>query len=237
MNHKRLGVIGGMGPKATAVFFDRIVDCTDASSDQDHIDIVILNHATLPDRTSIILSGQDKVFLEAISKDLKMMELAGVSNIAIPCNTSHYFFKQMQEATSVNLINMVDETLKEIHARYGDNAKVGLLATKGTVNSGIYGSGCESYGMKLHVPSEAVQGRVMDIIYNDVKSNANVDPGKLEAVIGELMQQDGCDCVIIACTELSCIKLSEAVKRSTVDAMEMLVRRSIELSGKQYVAR
>lgn len=237
MNQTRLGIIGGMGPKATSVFFDRIVDSTAASSDQDHIDIIVLNHATLPDRTNIILSGQDELFLEAISKDLKLMELAGVSNIAIPCNTSHYFFKQMQEKTSVNIINMVDETLKEIHVRYGDNAKIGLLATKGTVNSGIYRTSCEAYNMQLYVPSEDVQAQVMDIIYTDVKSNANVDPTKLERIISDLVQEDGCDCVILACTELSCIKLSEAAKRSSIDAMEVLVRKSIELSGKQYISK
>jgi len=237
MSSKRLGIIGGMGPKATAVFFDRIVDCTAASSDQEHIDAVILNHTALPDRTSIILSKQDARFLDAIANDLRLLEYAGVDNIAIPCNTSHYFYDEMQKLTAVPIIHMVDETIKVIHSQFGDGTKVGLLATNGTVGSGVYSRSAEASSLRLHVPNDDIQQKVMDIIYNDVKRDANVDPAKLEAIIEEFIEKEGCSCVILACTELSCIKLNDDVKQHTVDAMEVLVRRSIELSGKQWISR
>ncbi|MGO4369490.1 aspartate/glutamate racemase family protein [Paenibacillus sp. MCAF20] len=235
MEHKSLGVIGGMGPKATSVFFDKVIEHTAADRDQEHINMIILNHVTLPDRTSVILSGQGELFLEAIEKDFKLLELAGAAHIAIPCNTSHYFYDQMQEMTTVPIINMVDETLKAIHAKYGDNSKIGILATTGTINSGVYKAGCESYNMKLHEPNEAIQELVMDIIYNQVKSNLEVDPAVLEGIINELVYQEGCNCVIIACTELSCIPISKQTMEISIDAMQVLVDQSIVRSGKQTI--
>lgn len=232
MEHKSLGVIGGMGPKATAVFFDKIIENTVAERDQDHIDMIILNHASIPDRTSVILGGNSELFLEAIAKDLKLLELAGAAHIAIPCNTSHYFYHEMQQLTSVPIINMVDETLEAIYNKYGAGSKIGILATSGTINSGIYAAGCDKYGMQLYVPNDSIQKQVMKIIYTNVKSNMNFDPTELETLIHELVYTHGCHCVILACTELSCIKLNAQAAECSIDAMQVLVEKSIILSGK-----
>ncbi len=233
MEHKCLGVIGGMGPKATAVFFDKVIEHTDADRDQEHIDMIILNHATIPDRTSVILEGTKEIFLEAVAKDLKLLELAGADHIAIPCNTSHYFYDDMQAMTSVPIIHMVNETLSLICKRYGAGARIGLLATSGTVRSGIYAAGCAQHGLELVVPDEAMQAKVMKIIYTNVKGDNNFDPEELEALIGELVHDYGCQAVILACTELSCIQLGPSAAAYTVDAMQVLVETSIVRSGKQ----
>jgi aspartate racemase len=232
METKSLGVIGGMGPKATSVFFEKVIDNTVAGRDQDHLDMVILNHATLPDRTNIILNGNDELFLEAIQKDFNLLEKANVSNIAIPCNTSHFFYEKMLEMTDINIINMVDETVKEIYLKYGKDTKVGILATSGTIRTDIYKVGCEKYNMQLHTPTEELQSQIMNIIYNDIKGALDVDASGIETIISELVQNENCSIVILACTELSCIKLREDIAKYCIDAMDVLVNRSIELSGK-----
>lgn len=235
MEQKRLGIIGGMGPKATAVFMDMLVDHTKAVRDQDHIDMVVLNHASLPDRTEVILSGEKDRFLGAVEKDIRLLEHVGVANIAIPCNTSHYFYQDMQAMTSIPIIHMVDETLQEIARRYEAGSKVGVLATNGTLRSGIYRQTCDKYSMRYHDIDDAMQTEVMRIIYEDVKRDNNVSPDKLEAIILDLVERAECQCVIIACTELSCISISDKAKAHSIDAMAMLVKRSIELSGKQTI--
>lgn len=232
MESKSLGVIGGMGPKATSVFFDSIVENTDANKDQDHINMVILNHATLPDRTNAILDGKDDLFLDSIRNDIELLEKAGVSNIAIPCNTSHYFYDKMQEMTDIHIINMVEETIKEIYAKYGENAKIGIMATNGTIKSDVYKKVCQQYGLQLYYPDEMIQEQVMDIIYNKVKRDLEVDSKEIEDLVFNFIFQQECSCVILACTELSCIKLTDDVAKYCVDAMKVLVKKSIELSGK-----
>jgi aspartate racemase len=237
MEHKSLGVIGGMGPKATSVFFDKVIEQTAAERDQEHINMLIVNHATLPDRTGVILSGEGQLFLQAVAKDLQLLEGAGVSNIAIPCNTSHYFYDEMQQMTTVPIIHMVDETLKVIAKQYGAAVRVGILATNGTVNSGVYRKSCAAYGLELHEPHAAMQEHVMDIIYNKVKKNLPVEPSEFEGIIEELLNEADCQCVIIACTELSCIPLRPDIASHCVDAMNVLIEQSIIRSGKQMIGR
>ncbi|WP_123042927.1 aspartate/glutamate racemase family protein [Cohnella candidum] len=233
MENKRLGIIGGMGPKATSVFMDRIIDHTVAERDQDHIDMLVLNHATLPDRTEVILENDGRKFLTAIEPDFRFMEHAGVSHIAIPCNTSHYFYDDMQGMTTIPIINMVEETLKVIAERYGKGSQAGLLATNGTVRSGVYRKAAERLGIRLYEPDASVQQQVMDIIY-DFKKGKKDSSAELESVVRQLLDREGCDCAILACTELSCIPVSEETAAYCADAMDVLVRKSIELSGKRF---
>ncbi|WP_168121329.1 amino acid racemase [Paenibacillus sp. HB172176] len=237
MKQNSLGIIGGMGPKATAVFFDKIIENTVAERDQDHVDMIILNHASIPDRTAVILGGDSSGFLEEIGKDLRLLEIAGAAHIAIPCNTSHYFYEQMQDLTSIPIINMVEETIKLIHERFGSGARVGLLATDGTVQSGIYTTTSRQYGMELHVPNERIQRQVMKIIYTNVKNHMDFSSHELEAIIDELVMEQGCQCVILACTELSCIKLRPVYAECSIDAMQVLVEKSIVLSGRSVVGK
>lgn len=222
-----------MGPKATSVFMDRIIDHTVAERDQDHIDMLVLNHATLPDRTEVILENDGRKFLTAIEPDFRFMEHAGVSHIAIPCNTSHYFFDDMQGMTRIPIINMVEETLKVIAERYGKESQAGLLATNGTVRSGVYRKAAERLGIRLYEPDASVQQQVMDIIY-DFKKGKQDSSAELESVVRQLLDREGCHCAILACTELSCIPVSAETAAYCADAMDVLVRKSIELSGKRF---
>lgn len=235
VNNYRLGILGGMGPKATAVFMDQIIEHTAAERDQDHIDMVIVNHATLPDRTTVILEREEQRFLQAIERDFRLLEAADVAHIAIPCNTSHVFYDALQRMTRIPIIHMVDETVKVMADRHGPNAKIGLLATNGTVRSGVYGQICEKYGLQLHVPNEDIQHRIMRLIYHDIKGGLVPDTAVFEQIITGLVHDDGCQGVIIACTELSCIPLGESASRHCVDAMNVLVRQAIERSGKRYI--
>lgn len=232
MENKKLGIIGGMGPMATSMFFERIVSRTIASKDQDHIDLVIFNHASMPDRTSAILSGDYTDFLREIGSDIRAMETLGVANIAIPCNTSHYFMLQMQPMTSVPIINMVKETVKSIREHYGEGINVGILATNGTIFTGTYEKACAEEGLHFIKPDEATQNDVMKIIY-DIKADLPIDVARFEAVVNTLIEEQGCQCVILACTELSLIQLSHEIKKYCIDAMDVLVEKSIVYSGRQ----
>lgn len=231
MSNMKLGVIGGMGPMATSMFFERIIKKTSASKDQDHIDMVILNHATMPDRTEAIITGDHAPFLNNIRHDFEMLEKMGVTNIAIPCNTSHFFMDEMKKMTNVPIINMVEETAKEIKARFGSGKKVGILATDGTIQTATYEKACTKNGLEFIKPSEVDQETIMKIIY-DIKSDLPIDVDAFERIILKMVDVSRCDCVILACTELSLINLSKYVSEFCIDAMDVLVEKSILYSGK-----
>jgi len=232
MSSMKLGIVGGMGPMATSMFFERIVERTEANSDQEHIDIVILNHASMPDRTKAILSGDYDDFLTNMRGDLELLERIGVSNIAIPCNTSHFFMDQMKDMTSVPIIDMVAETAGEVLSRYGKGTHVGILATNGTIHTGTYEKACEAAGLVFIKPEPELQEKVMQIIY-DIKADLPVDLMAFEAITRHMIEEMHCDCVILACTELSLIKIGPAAAVYCIDAMDVLIEKAILYSGKR----
>ena len=135
---KKLGVIGGMGPEATSFYYARVIARTKAESDQEHINMIILSHATMPDRTQAILTGNKLPFLKAITQDARDLEMLGVENIAIPCNTSHYFLEDIQKSTSVPIINMVEESVRYVVEAHPKVKKIGIMGTDGTMQAKTY---------------------------------------------------------------------------------------------------
>jgi|SRR5690625_879914 len=229
---KKLGVLGGMGPFATSVFLERVIENTQADRDQDHIDMVVLNHASLPDRTNAILQQHENEFLSAIKSDIELLEYSAVSNIAIPCNTSHYFYQDMQEMTDINIINMVTSTVGRVYSQYGIGSKVAVLATDGTIQSKVYEKELMKRNLKMHDLDPYIQKEIMEIIYS-VKSNSGYTTNKLDSIIFDLIHHHGCACVILACTELSCLKINDELMPYCIDALNVLVEKSIKLSGKK----
>lgn len=229
---KYFGVIGGMGSKATSEFFERVVESTKAEKDQDHLNLLISNHATLPDRTEVIIGNRPEDFLKSIKRDFEILEFAGVTDLAIPCNSAHFFYDDMQAMTSIKIINMVEEAVKKIHQEHGSGIKVGLLATDGTVRSGVYNKVCEKYGIELAVPDLKSQRGIMSVIYNNIKGHMDLDSTLLEELIERLIYEQECKSVIIGCTELSCVNVREALRVYIYDAMDILVDKTIEIYEK-----
>lgn len=231
---KKLGVIGGMGPEATSFFYARVIARTKALCDQEHIDMVILSHATIPDRTRAILSGEKEEFLKKITEDTLILEKLGVSNIAIPCNTSHYFLDEIQASTKVPVINMIEESVKAVLAEYPQTKKIGIMGTDGTIQSGIYDRVCRKYGVVSVILPKMMQKEVMSLIYDDIKQGKTGDPKKFDKAYNSLMKQE-CDAIILACTELSVFKEYNRVPDNCIDAMDILVKESILRSGAEYI--
>lgn len=227
----KLGVIGGMGPEATAYFYEQVIEHTDASRDQEHLDMVIISQASMPDRTEAILTDDSARLLEVMRADAQALEGLGCTCIAIPCNTSHYFYDQIQGFTSVPIIHMPRETVREAVEARGAR-RVGVMGTDGTIQSGVYARECEAFGVECLTPSPERQADVMSIIYDDVKAGRPADMTRFRSVVDEL-EQRGCDTVVLACTELS-VAASSGVSDICLDAMDVLVRKSILRTGKPY---
>lgn len=231
MNNNKLGIIGGMGPEATVDFYNRIVKHTVATKDQEHLDMIIFNHASIIDRTYALKNNLEQVLLDSLNEDLKMMEQLNVSYIAIPCNTCHTLYKKIQALTYLPIINMVEETVKYIAENKKNYKKIGIMATDGTILSGMYQEWFDKYNLSLHAPQKDVQAQIMDIIYNDVKGKGVYDDEKFKKVLTYFLQ-NGCTHVILGCTELSGFK--ERFKCYSIDPMDFLVKASIKKTGGIY---
>lgn len=231
MSNDRLGVIGGMGPQATNTFYQYIIDRTDARTDQEHLSVLIFSDCAMPDRTAAILGTQaqkDEVY-ERLLSDARMLERAGCTAIAVPCNTSHYFLDRVQEQISIPIVHMIRETARLLVSQ--GKKRPGILATDGTIRTGLYQREFAAFGIYAAAPRPAAQKQVMSLIYDDIKAGKAGDPEKFAAFTKDLVEQ-GCDCAVLACTELSVFANQHHLSPFYVDAMAVLAQRSIELCHK-----
>ncbi len=229
---KVLGVLGGMGPLATQLFYRILIDMTEAYKDQDHLDMIILNHASIIDRTEAIMSGRIEDLYGGLRENVKKLEENGVTAIAIPCNTSHVLIDRLKKEVEIPIIDMIRETVKHVKHKKPEIKKLGILATDGTISCGLYQKACEEEGLEAFVPSKEGQALLMNIIYYSIKGGKPVDYNDFIKVQGELAAE-GCQGAIMGCTELSCVKEILGLPSYYVDALQVLAYRSISLCGKK----
>lgn len=225
---RTLGILGGMGSMASAVFYKMIVDNTIVEKDQDHLEMLVYNHAQIPDRTEYILAGREDELYEVLYKDLSKLELFGCEVLTLICNTSYYFYNRLSEEISANIINMPYEALKE--ATKDGAKKVGIMATNGTVRGGIYDMFSDGLEVEIIYPNDEFQEINMDFIYNQVKKGEKGSLSDFNKVSQHLFEK-GAEKIILACTEFSVFSSYNELSDKFIDAMKVLADRSIELCG------
>ena len=231
---KTLGVIGGVGPLSTAYFMEVLINSTEADVDQDHINMIVLNHTEIPDRTAYILDKTKQSPVEIMKEDARKLEAWGADIIVTPCNTAHYFYDELQGAVKVPFINMIEETaifLQNIGVK-----RVGVLATNGTITTNLFQDALKKHGIEPICPSAKNQQYVTNIIYDNVKASKPIDLDKFKTVVNELRLQE-CEKIILGCTELSVLKREYSLDDFYVDSLEVLVEKSIILCEKKTKAK
>lgn len=231
MKNITVGVLGGLGPMASVYFYEMVVNMTDAKTDQEHVDMIITNRATTPDRTSFIIGNSNEDPSDILISDAKKLEKYGVDFIVMTCNTAHYFYDKISEFVNIPLINIVEETIK--HAKATNHKKLGILATTGNIKTSLYQNMCEKYDMEYLVLDENRQSQVMELIYDDIKSGKPADMNKFNSIVNYL-KENNCDGVILGCTELSILKNDNKLDGNFyIDSLEVLARETIVRSGRK----
>src|SRR3990170_3583948 len=114
---KSIGVLGGMGPAATADFYQKIIRATPAKADQDHLKVLIFSNPQVPDRTAAI-RGERPDPLPILAASAEVLIQGGVDLIAIPCVTAHYYYDALQQAVSVPILHLIGETATAVLSEY-----------------------------------------------------------------------------------------------------------------------
>lgn len=229
MNEKIvLGILGGLGPMSSVYFYEMLTSHTKATCDQQHLNILLSSRADIPDRTAFITGNGTQNPLPAMQEEIRRLERGGVGIIAIPCNTAHYFYDGIAACTSLPILNIMEETARFAH-RLGVS-RVGVLATEGTVCSGAYRSMLSRYGIAC-VDCTAEEQRVIShIIYREIKQGSAADIDAFLRVADSLTAQ-GCERIILGCTELSLLKKQNHLGTRFIDALEVLAYRAITACG------
>ena len=227
---KTIGILGGMGPMATADLFAKIVSATKAACDNDHVRVYIDSNSAIPDRTGAILRGGPDPVPEMLSA-LRHLEACGADCIVMPCNTAHWFLPRLQAETDTPILNMPAITARRCAALYpGKTAAV--LATSGTVATGLYSDALTAELVPFLLPDEEQQGEVMRLIYDVVKASKPIPPE--EESWSRLLHQlrdRGADYFILACTELPIQAQTLSAPGPFVDPTAELARAAVLFCG------
>ena len=227
---KTIGILGGMGPLATADLFQKIVLLTKADTDREHIRVYIDSNANIPDRTAAILSGGEDPVPEMASA-LRHLEACGADCIIMPCNTAHYFLPRLQAMTKIPFLSILTAAAEACKAQFPGKT-VGILATRGTLAANLYQEALVQAGVPYLVPDAPAQDALMRVIYDGVKAGKSPDSYRADFLtVLEQMSAGGAEVFLLGCTELPLAAEALNIALPTVDPTAELAKAAIRFCG------
>lgn len=230
MSRYDIGIIGGLGPLASAVFMERLTNLEEASCDQDHLEAVLLSISSTPDRTDALLNGgaDPTPYLQKALDDIVKLDCKA---FCITCNTAHAFIPRLSIPNNIHFISLIDCALK---VAFKDKKEALILSTKGTKKAGVYNKD----NLNVIYPSSFNSDYLMSVIQKTKAVGYNEDSLTLLEVIIESEYKRNKHCsFVLACTELSIyydeLKRIYKDKNSDIciiDAMDELAKEVIRYS-------
>jgi aspartate racemase len=228
---KIIGILGGMGPEATIDLFTKIVKGPKAKKDQDHLRIMIDNNPKIPDRTLAIQRKGPNPLTQLI-RSAKLLENAGADFIVIPCVTAHHFFEPLQKRVKIPFLHLVEETVKYIQTRLKGIRKIGLIATTGTIQTGLFQKAFSNHVIELILPTPEVQKKwVMEAIYGK-KGIKVIGPSenskRLIHKASESLIKQGAQAIIAGCTEIPLVLKEGDLSVPVIDPISILANAAVK---------
>jgi aspartate racemase len=220
-----------MGPEATIDLFAKIVKGTRVKKDQDHLRILIDNNPKVPDRT-LAIQKKGPSPLPQLIRSAKILENAGADFIVIPCVTAHYYYESLKKKVKIPTLNLVETTVQYIKGRLKRISKVGLLATTGTIQAGLFQTSFSHTGLQLIIPSPEVQKKwVMEAIYGrrGIKAIGPSENSKrLILNASQKLIHQGAQAIIAGCTEVPLVLKEGDLSVPIIDPISILAGAAIE---------
>lgn len=199
---KIVGIIGGMGPEATVDLMARLIRLTPALDDADHVRCIVDNNPKVPSRIKALIEGGGASPVPELQDMARRLEAWGADFLAMPCNTAHYYFQDIQDAVSIPMLNLIEITVRTVLKHQPRIAAVGILGSTAMLLTGLYQRAFATAGVTVVYPDTSCQARVMFAIKDIKKGAVDQAAPAFETAVSNLETQ-GAQAVVVACTELS----------------------------------
>ena len=226
---KKLGILGGMGPAASAEFVNRLITQTSASCDQDHIPFVLWSDPRVPDR-STSLRNKDDLPLSWLLNGIQGLKSAGCNCIVIPCNTAHFWFDEMKKHASWNskIIHIVDSVIDALQDVNVTNSTIGIIGTQATIELGLYQYKLNKLGWNCITPNKEEMDTLVQPAINLIKANNNEAAQPLIMTVVNRLIDSGAKAVVLGCTELPlAVKQTEEKGIPLINSIDSLVKSAL----------
>jgi len=218
-----IGILGGMGPLATAEFFGKVVRACHATGDHGHPRVVVECDPSIPDRTEA-LSGGGADPLAAMTLAGRRLADAGVEVGALVSMTAHAWLDELRVSLPFSLLSAFEVLGEVIKERYAGAARIGVLATTGLIRAGLFDK--QLPGLRVHYSDDEAQSRfVMEAIYGPrgIKAgNLGEEPRHLLRQAAARLVARGSDLVIVACAEMPLVLTQADVEVPLLDPTRYL---------------
>jgi aspartate racemase len=222
-----VGILGGMGPLATAHFYRVLIERTAATTDQEHLPVAIWADPSVPDRTRALL-GLGPSPVPALLEGLRWLRSAGAACVAMPCNTAHAFRIELTRLSGVEIMDMVAGALLDARKRDPAVRRVGVLATSGTRHARLYEAAAAALDLEvLHVSAES-QRHLVEPAIAAVKGGERADAARWIASAAQELRDSGAEVAVAGCTEIPLVASEAAEILPVIDPMVSLADAVIE---------
>ena len=225
-----IGVIGGMGPLATADFFRKVIAATPVHDDAGHVPLLIQSDPRIPPRPAAIL-GRGPSPLPSLLAARERLLVAGAKGLVMPCNTAHHWYAELVAGCPVPFPSIVDTACDEAGRVAATGARVGLVATRATLAAGLFDAPLAARGLASMTPSDELLDSLMLPAIAQVKAGRLEPAGAMMARAVQALLDDGADAVILGCTEAPlALETAPALLRARcVDSTDALARATVAL--------
>lgn len=223
MSEKIIGILGGMGPEATADLYLKIIRNTPATKDQEHMHVLINGNAKLPDRVEAIFEGGEDPSPMLAHMAHQLFEM-GADYLAIACNTAHFFYDAIQAAVPIPVLHMPRLAIDYIRATYPEVRSIGLIATNATVKIGLYQNIADDFGLKTVVPVESYQHDLVQKSIHLIKAGQKIEAAQNIRQVAEMLIAQGAEVIIAGCTEIPLVLENGMISVPVIDPTLVLAR-------------
>lgn len=226
---RTVGVLGGMGPAATIDFMAEVLRLTGAAEEQDNVRLIVDSNPALPNRHAAI-SGTGPSPGPLLAEMARGLQRAGADILVMPCNTAHAFQADIEAATSLPFIGMIDAVAEVVARDHPAARRIGVLAAAGCLDARLYETALARSGREAVVPTGELRDRFMALVYRIKAGDTGGEVRAGMAAIAQALVDQGADVLVAGCTEVPLALGAGDVGAPLISSTEVLARRAIELA-------
>ncbi len=221
-----IGVLGGMGPQATADFLSKLVAATPVEREQDHLRVLIDCNPKVPERNGAV-AGRSESPEQVLAAMAQGLERSGADFLVMACNTAHAFASAIRAAITIPFVDMIEETGEACVRLHPEASCIGLLAAQGCLDARLYQDALAARDRHTLVLDAADQAAFMTLLYRIKRGDLSDDVRTRMRSLADKLIASGADVVIAACTEVPLVLASTDLARPLVDPAVVVAERCV----------
>ena len=218
---RRVGILGGMGPQATILLMQKVLDAVPAADDADHIPLLVDQNPQVPSRIRRLIEGTGDDPAPVLADMARRLESAGAEALAMPCNTAHHYAPTIRAAIKVPFLDMVDLSVRSAAELAGVDGRVGILASPAVRKFGLFDAPLARFGVQAFYPED--ETAMLTTIRRIKTEGPEPETASALRAASNALLQRGAQVQMIACTEFSLLADATAEGATAFDTLDVLV--------------